>query len=102
MQGISAEVLKLPSIKPIDFSVIRTSARKTGHLLVAEEAVCIGCAGKEIAGMLRTEGMNPVIRLCNAGDRFVPQGAVSDLYRLLGLDAESLAKTALEVLDHEA
>lgn len=101
-QGISAEVLKLPSIKPIDFSVIRTSARKTGHLLVAEEAVCIGCAGKEIADMLRTEGMNPVIRLCNAGDRFVPQGAVSDLYRLLGLDAESLAKTALEVLDHEA
>ena len=100
-QGISVEVLKLPSIKPIDMSAIRTSVRKTGHLLIAEEAVCIGCAGKEIAGTLRAGGMNPVIRLCNAGDRFVPHGAVGDLYRLLGLDAESLARTALEVLNRE-
>lgn len=100
-QGISAEVLKLPSVKPIDYSAIRASVRKTGRLLIAEEAVCIGCAGKEIAAALRAEGINPAIRLCNAGDRFVPHGAVSDLYRLLGLDAESLAKTALEVLGHE-
>lgn len=101
-QGIFAEVLKLPSVKPIDMAPIRTSVRKTGHLLVAEEAVCIGCAGKEIAASLRAGGLNLPIRLCNAGDRFVPHGALPALYRLLGLDAESLAKTALEVLHHEA
>ena len=46
--------------------------------------------------------MNPHIRLCNVGDRFVPQGTINDLYRLLGLDAESLAKAAMEVLQREA
>lgn len=101
-EGVSAEVLKLPSIKPLDIAAIRTSVRKTGRLLIAEEAVCTGCAGKEIAAALRAGGLNIPIRLCNAGDRFVPHGAVKELYRLLGLDAQSLAKTALEVLQREA
>ena len=101
-KGVSAEVLKLPSIKPLDIAAIRTSVRKTGNLLIAEEAVCTGCAGKEIAAALRAGGLNIPIRLCNAGDRFVPHGAVKELYRLLGLDAQSLAKTALEVLQREA
>ena len=101
-QDVSAEVIKLPAVKPIDMSAIRASVRKTGNLLVAEETVRIGCAGKEIAASLRAGGMNPRIRLCNVGDRFVPQGTINDLYRLLGLDAESLAKAAMEVLQREA
>ena len=100
-EGISAEVIKLPSIKPIDMGAIAASVRKTGHLLVAEDAVCIGCAGKEIAALLRTAGLAVPTRLCNIGDRFVQHGKVAELHRLLGLDAASLAQTAREVLRHE-
>ena len=100
--GIRAEVLKLPSVKPIDMRPIAASVKKTGAMVVAEEAVCIGCAGKEIAASLRTSGINVPTRLVNIGDRFVPHGSVSSLYRLLGLDAASLAQTAREVLRHEA
>ncbi len=101
-QEISAEVIKLPSVKPIDMAAIAASVRKTGHLLVAEEAVCIGCAGKEISASLRTAGIIVPTRLCNIGDRFVRHGAVSRLYEILGLDAKSLAASAREVLRSEA
>ena len=96
-EGVSAEVVKLPSVKPIDMATIAASVRKTGHLLIAEEAVCIGCAGKEIAAALRTQGIVVPTKLVNIGDRFVTHGRVDELYRLLGLDAESLAQKAREV-----
>ena len=100
-EGISAEVIKLPSVKPIDMAAIAASVRKTGHLLIAEETVCIGCAGKEIAASLRMQKIVVPTALVNIGDRFVPHGAVSELYKMLGLDAASLATKAQEVF-HEA
>ena len=100
-EGISAEVVKLPAIKPIDMGAVAASVRKTGHLLVAEDAVCIGCVGKEIAALLRTADLTVPMRLCNIGDRFVQHGKVPELHRLLGLDAASLAQAAKEVLRHE-
>lgn len=99
--GFSAEVIKLPSVKPINMAAIVQSVRKTGRLLIAEEAVCIGCAGKEIAATLRMQGIVVPTALVNIGDRFVPHGSIAALYKLLGLDAESIAKRAREVL-HEA
>ena len=100
-EGISAEVVKLPAIKPIDMAAVAASVRKTGHLLVAEDAVCIGCVGKEIAALLRTVDLTVPMRLCNIGDRFVQHGKVPELHRLLGLDAASLAQAAKEVMRHE-
>ena len=101
-QGISAEVIKLPSVKPIDIATIAASVQKTKHLLVAEDAVCIGCAGKEIAALLRTNGILVPTKLVNIGDRFVQHGAVKKLHEMLGLDASSLASSAQEVLHSEA
>ena len=64
--------------------------------------MCIGCAGKEIAALLRTSGIVVPTKLVNIGDRFVPHGAVKRLYEMLGLDAKSLANSAQEVLHSEA
>lgn len=99
-RGVSAEVIKLESVKPVRMREITASVRKTGRLLVAEDAICIGCAGKEILSQLRLCGIRVPTRLCNLGDRFVMHGKVQELQRLYGLDAESLAKQAQEVL-HE-
>lgn len=100
-EGVSAEVVKLPSVKPVPLAAIAASVRKTGRLLIAEDAVCIGCAGKEIAATLRTQNIIVPTALVNIGDRFVPHGTIGALYELLGLDAKSLAAKAREVL-HEA
>lgn len=99
---IQAEVIKLDSVKPIDMRPIAASVKKTGRLLVAEEAVCIGCVGKEILSFLRTSGIQVASALCNLGDQFVTHGDLASLYHLLHLDAQSLSRAAMEVIHREA
>ena len=101
-QGISAEVIKLNSVKPIDLDTIATSVHKTGHLLVAEETVRNGCVGREIAALLRTRNILVPTATCNVGDAFIEHGTVPELYKLCGIDAASLAKIAREMLGYEA
>ena len=101
-QGISAEVIKLNSVKPIDLDTIADSVTKTGHLIVAEETVRNGCVGREIAALLRTRNILVPTVTCNVGDAFIEHGTVRELYRICGIDAASLVKTVREVLSHEA
>ena len=97
-EGICAEVLKLASVKPFDLDTIIASVQKTGHLVVADEAISIGCAGREISALLRAKGIVVPTRSCNIGDGFVEHGNVKELYRQVGIDAQSLADKAKEVL----
>lgn len=101
-QGINAEVIKLNSVKPIDLDTIADSVQKTGHLIVAEETVRNGCVGREITALLRTRNILVPTITCNVGDAFIEHGTVPELYKLCGLDAASLAKTAREMLGYEA
>ncbi len=97
-QGISAEVLKLNSITPIEFELILASAQKTGRLLIAEDGMEAGCVGQRLSTALLQEGISlKGLALCNFGDAFVTHGSLAELYRLCGLDGESLYKKALEV-----
>ncbi len=100
-EGISAEVIKLASVKPIDLDTIATSVLKTRHLLVAEETVRNGCVGREIAALLRSREILVPTVTCNIGDAFIEHGTVSQLYRLCGIDAQSLAQSVKEVLSNE-
>ena len=47
--GVSVEVIDLRSITPLDMPTIYASVKKTGHLVVAHEAIKIGGVGGEIA-----------------------------------------------------
>lgn len=98
-KGISAQVLKLNSILPLDMEAVRGCAERTGRLLVAEECVNAGCVGSRIAAELMMEGAGGLrIRLANLGDRFIPQGTVRELRALCGIDSASLCKKALEMM----
>ncbi|MBP3413242.1 MAG: 1-deoxy-D-xylulose-5-phosphate synthase [Oscillospiraceae bacterium] len=96
--GISAEVIKLNSVKPINMDIVMPSVTKTKHLLVAEETVRNGCVGREISALLRARGILIPTITCNVGDAFIEHGSVAELYQLCGIDAAGLAKAAQEVL----
>ena len=66
--------------------------------MVAEESISIGCAGREISGLLRRQGLLVPSGFCNIGNQFVQHGDMKSLYRLVGIDAESMAQKAREVL----
>lgn len=97
-QRYSVEILKLPTIAPLDLDSICASVKKTGHLLVVEEAAEAGCIGTELAAELQKRGITAKVCLKNLGSGIITHGKVELLLASLGLDSESLTKAALEVL----
>lgn len=97
-QGISAEVMKLGLIKPLDMQAVEASFRKTGKIFVIEEAASVGCVGNEIFRRLSEKNMHGTKIAMNLGDRFITHGTVNELYQMVGLDAASIAKRVTEVL----
>ena len=99
-RGIQVEVLKLNTITPLDPEPVAASVRKTGRLLVAEEAAPANCVGQRLAaGLLEAWLAVPAV-LVNTGPGFVTHGPVDQLRQLCGLDGESLYHKALEVCGH--
>lgn len=95
--GVSAEIVKLGCIQPIDFTDIEASAKKTGRVIVLEECAQTGCVGQRVLAWLMTQGVElKSARLMNLGDRFIPHGTPDELRRLYGIDANSLYEAAME------
>ena len=96
---ISARVVKINAISPLYDRDMRAIVGKTRALLVAEECAGVGCMGQRMAAILDWNRIAPErLELCNLGKAFPAQGTLEDLQREFGLDAESLANKAAEVL----
>lgn len=97
-QGVHAEVVHVPTIKPLDEETILASVRKTGRALTAEEAQIAGGFGGAIAELLSEQLPTPLYRV-GMQDRFGESGAPSELMAHFGLDAASLAETVKKFID---
>lgn len=92
-EGISAEVLNVATVKPLDTKAILESVGKTGCAVVAEEHNMAGGLGEEIAGVLAAEAPAPLV-FVNGADRFGQSGTPAELMKAYGLDAAHLAEAA--------
>ena len=101
-EGVSAAIVKLEQIWPLDLSGILPSVSNTGRLLVVEETAGNGCLGTDILAGLSARGLCPKSRLLNLRDGIVPHGSLKDLRRLMGIDAQGIYEAAKELLIHEA
>ncbi len=100
-KGVSARILKLNSISPLDMDAVADCANRTGRLIVAEECVDTGSVGRRIASELAMRGLSGLsVALVNLGDRFVQHGPAAELRQLCGIDGASIAKKAMEVISH--
>ncbi|MBQ7566986.1 MAG: 1-deoxy-D-xylulose-5-phosphate synthase [Oscillospiraceae bacterium] len=97
-EGISCELLRLRCIKPLPLEEILTAAKKTTRFLIVEDTTADCCCGSEILAALQSESVDCRCRTMNFGDRFLPHGDLASLYRMAGLDAESICRAAREVL----
>ncbi|HBT94715.1 MAG TPA: transketolase [Coriobacteriia bacterium] len=91
-RGIEAEVIDAFSIKPLDSETILTSARKTGHVVTAEEHSVIGGLGEAVAGLLSEFPgvLRKPLKRIGVWDRFGASGDFDELFREYGLDAQSI------------
>jgi transketolase len=100
--GIHAEVIHVPTIKPIDHAVILGSAERTRHVVTVEEAQINGGLGGAVAELLGENLPTPMIRV-GMNDRFGESGEPQELLKHFGLSANHIAMTAHRLLmDHSA
>ncbi len=95
---ISAGLLYLHTIKPLDAASIESAARATGAMLTVEDHTVNGGLGGAVAETLAEAGLGIKFRRLGIPDTFSPIGYADELYRHFGLDAEGIAKAAEALL----
>lgn len=95
-EGISAEVVDVMSVKPLDEETIIASAAKTGRVLTVEEHSIYGGMGSAVAELLGEKHPVPVTRL--GMTTFGQSGDAAELLAYYGLDAAGIAARVREVL----
>lgn len=98
-QGVSAELLHIHTIKPIDKEAIIASAAKTKHVITVEEHSIIGGLGSAVAEVL-SENQPAKLRRIGTNDRFGVSGKMDELLDLFELRAHRIISTANELLGH--
>ncbi|HEV2403488.1 MAG TPA: transketolase C-terminal domain-containing protein [Candidatus Saccharimonadales bacterium] len=94
--GVSAEVLHVPTIKPLDVETILRSVRKTKAVVTAEEAQIAGGLGGAIAELLGEELPVPLRRV-GMRDHYGESGTPKELFEHFGLTATHIALSAHEM-----
>ncbi len=92
-EGISAEVINMSTIKPLDGAAVMDSVSKTGCAVTAEEHSVIGGLGSAVAEFLSENMPAPVVRV-GTRDTFGESGDPDDLFKKYGLTAEDIAEAA--------
>ena len=100
-RGISARVLNMSSLKPLDREAILDAARTTRGIVTAEEALVAGGLGGAVAEVLAQEHPAPM-RILGLPDTFAPTGTAEFLLDYFGLSAQGIEHAALDLLKHEA
>lgn len=96
--GIRVTVLSFPTIQPLDKRSILQAAARTKLLITIEDHVLTGGFGSLVASALAEEHTDARLICCAFPDEPIPHGAVEELDRLYGLDAESIAEKIRKAL----
>ena len=95
-KGVSAEVINIHTIKPLDEELVRASAAKTGRVVTCEEHSVIGGLGDAVLAAL-AEAPVPV-RKVGVNDVFGESGPALELLAKYGLDAAGIVSQTLDFL----
>ncbi len=90
--GISAEVIHMPVVKPVDVDTIVESAKKTQNVITIENHSIIGGLGSAICETL-SENYPVKVKRIGINDQFGQSGEQRELMNFYGLTGEKLAQT---------
>ena len=99
-RGVSAEVVNMPSLKPIDGELILCAARRTGAVVTAENHSIIGGLGSAVAEVLG-EGYPVPLERVGLKDTFGESGKLPDLLSKYGLNADAIVEAVHRVLSRK-
>ncbi len=100
-RGISARVLNMATVRPIDGDAIVAAARDTGAILTCEEHTVLGGLGSAVAEVVVDECPVPMKRLGVPGV-FAPTGSANFLLDYFGMSPSGIANSAADLLRRKA
>ncbi|MBE6792011.1 MAG: transketolase family protein [Ruminococcaceae bacterium] len=96
-EGISARIINMATIKPLDKEIVLKAAKETGCIVTAEEHSVIGGLGSVVAEVLSETTPVPVVRL-GVNDTYGKSGPAVELLKLFKLSAEGIVEKVHEAL----
>ncbi len=99
--GISAEIINIHTIKPLDEEAVLKSVAKTGCVVTAEEHNRIGGLGDSIAQVLAKNNPTPQEYVA-VDDSFGESGKPADLMKKYGLSADNIVEKAQKVIKRKS
>ncbi|MCK0158539.1 transketolase family protein [Cellulophaga sp. F20128] len=96
-QGISAEVINIHTIKPLDANAIINSVKKTGCIVTAEEHNILGGLGESVARVLATNHPTPQ-EFVGTNDTFGESGTPEELMDKYGLNNKAIVNAVVKVI----
>ena len=97
LDGVSARVINIATIKPIDKDIIIKAAKETGAIVTAEEHNIMGGLGSAVAEVLCEAAPVPMLRV-GTNDVFGRSGKPYALLDMYGLNAENIAANAKKAI----
>ena len=96
--GISAEVIKIGRVLPLEEAPILDSLKKTGRLICVEDVCADDCVGEKVLSACMRSGVSlQAMQLLNLNSGIVQHGNVSILMHQYRLDSDGIVQTALEM-----
>lgn len=96
-QGISAEIINIHTIKPLDNEAVLKSVEKTGCAVSAEEHQIAGGLGESIASLLARNTPKP-LEIVGVNDSFGESGKPVELLAKYGLSVENIVESAKKAI----
>jgi transketolase len=97
-EGVELEILNVSTVKPLDKEALIKSAKKTGKVVTMEDHQVEGGMGSAVAEVISELGTVPVTRI-GLRSQFGETGEWEEVYKMRGLDLESVEREIKLVLD---
>ena len=97
-RGINVGHYDMIFLKPIDEEILAEATSRYSGLITIEDGTVVGGLGSAVAEWITRKGCNTRLRMLGIQDEFVHQGTVKELYERCAMDAKSLEKAILDML----
>lgn len=90
--GISVAHYDMIYLKPLDEALLHEVGRKFKRIITIENGVIAGGLGSAVLEFMTDHGYTPQVKRIGVPDQFIEHGSIPELYKLCGMDADSIAE----------
>ena len=90
--GTSVAHYDMIYLKPIDEDILHEAGKKFKTIVTVENGIRSGGLGSAVAEFMTENGYSPIIKRIGVPDKFIEHGTIEELFKICGMDAESIYK----------